>query len=60
MGHKAPVGWLPFAWGPEDSLPIHYHVFPESEKDRGKNGCEEVSAIPICQIENPVARGGDR
>lgn len=56
MGHLAPVGWLPFAWGPSNEDPTHYHVFPESEEERGSNGPEEVSATPICQLKNPVAR----
>lgn len=51
-GHKAPVGWRPFAWGPSDTDPVHYFVFPEAEKD--VEG--EVSAEPICTIPNPVRR----
>ena len=56
MGHLAPVGWRPFAWGPSNETPTHYHVFPESEINRGDDGPEEVSNVPICQVENPVAR----
>jgi hypothetical protein len=56
MGKLSPIKWLPFAWGSGDSDPIHFFVFPEAEKDRGSNGPEEVSATPICQVENPVAR----
>lgn len=56
MGRLAPVDWLPFAWGPGDSEPVHYFVFPESEKDKGGAEPEEVSATPICQVENPIAR----
>lgn len=59
MGHLSPAGWLPFAWGPADEEPCHFHVFPDSEIDRGDNGPEEVSARPICQVENPVPRTSD-
>jgi len=56
-GHKAPVGWRPFAWGPNEAEsteanPVHYFVFPESEID--VDG--EVSAEAICTIPNPVRR----
>ena len=56
MGCTTPVDWLPFAWGPSSTDPMHYYVFPEAEKDKGDNGPEEVSAMPICGIENPVSR----
>jgi len=62
MGHLSPAGWLPFAWGPADPAdeePCHFHVFPDSEVRRGDNGPEEVSARPICQVENPVPRTSD-
>jgi hypothetical protein len=52
MGHKAPVSFLPFAWGPSSEDPNHYYVFPESQED--VDG--QVNATKLCELKNPIAR----
>lgn len=52
LGDMTPLGWAPFAWGPEGEDPQHYYVIPEGTNyDDG-----EVEALAICNIESPVSR----
>jgi len=59
MGNKTPIGWFPSAWVKTENT-HHFHVLPEADNDPGHYGPSEIFGTRICQVKNPVPRGGVR
>jgi hypothetical protein len=54
LGHRAPEGWRPFAWGPSVENPSHYYVFPEDTPDIDES--QELETERLCGRNNWIKR----
>jgi len=56
LGHKAPKGWLPFAWGSSTEDPQHFYVFPESTPEPKAGIPQELLVSRLCEVSSPECR----
>jgi len=52
LENRAPVGWLPFAWGPQSENPTHYYVTPEHDDLE-----DNPTVFALCDLSACVPRG---